>query len=73
MKNKKTNMNVVLTVSKILLNNSKDEKFTVVNVNSEGSTVGSEVYIQQKMVITKVGGHEKKIDQFKKFQQIWVP
>ena len=26
-----------------------------------------------KMVITKVGGHERKMDQFKKFQQIWVP
>ena len=23
--------------------------------------------------MTKVGGHARKMDQFKKFQQIWVP
>ena len=31
-----------------MLNNSKDEKFTVVNVTPEGSTVGAEVYIYSK-------------------------
>ena len=31
-----------------MLNNSKDEKFIVVNVTPEGSTVGAEVYIYSK-------------------------
>ena len=44
----KTNKNVVLTVSKILLNNWKVEKFKDVNVTSEGSTVGAEVYIYSR-------------------------
>ena len=35
----KTNKNVVLTVSKILLNNRKDEKFKDVNVTSEGTYI----------------------------------
>jgi len=53
-----------------LLNNSKDEKFTVVNVTSEGSTVGAEVYIySRKWLSQKWVAMREKPTNFKNFNR----
>ena len=53
-----------------MLNNSKDEKFTVVNVTSEGSTVGAEVYIySRKWLSQKWVAMRKKSTNFKNFNR----
>ena len=53
-----------------MLNNSKDEKFTVVNVTSEGSTVGAEVYIySRKWLSQKWVAMRKKLTNFKNFNR----
>ena len=53
-----------------MLNNSKDEKFTVVNVTSEGSTVGAEVYIySRKWLSQKWVAMREKSTNFKNFNR----
>ena len=62
--------NVFLTISKILLNNSNNEQFAVVNATPEGSFVGAEVFIYSKKWLSlKWVAMRKKSTNFKNFNR----